>query len=272
MIITYDEFYNSLTKHIQAGDDFYLTLLITIIEQPERYCGLFRLSNARNKLIQNITQSREIKFGDFIEELATEYIARLGYINFDKDLGQDENGDELNVDQFFTDGTILYLVEMKVRDDHDSTKKRGQYQNFHKKIDLIRKKYPDKHIDASMWFMDSSLHKNKNYYFQQMKDEKLDNVTLHLYYGSQFFESLKNGKQAWDEFISILIKYRQEHANDDITIPNFGTSEEIYKALLRLPENLWKKLMSDKEIYCLLRKELFSTGNNLEKAKLYRKK
>ena len=248
MIITYDEFYNSLTKHIQAGDDFYLTLLITIIEQPERYCGLFRLSNARNKLIQNITQSREIKFGDFIEELATEYIARLGYINFDKDLGQDENGDELNVDQFFTDGTILYLVEMKVRDDHDSTKKRGLFTPFFRLITAGRT-------------------------LQHLHAPALGHsVTLHLYYGSQFFESLKNGKQAWDEFISILIKYRQEHANDDITIPNFGTSEEIYKALLRLPENLWKKLMSDKEIYCLLRKELFSTGNNLEKAKLYRKK
>jgi len=44
-----------------------------------------------------------------------------------------EKGEELSLDQYFTDGKIYYFVEQKVRDDHDSTKKRGQISNLEKK-------------------------------------------------------------------------------------------------------------------------------------------
>ena len=122
MIITYEEFCDILENRIQSGEDFYLSLLETVIDNPTRYCGLFRLSNAKTKLIQNVTQSKEIKFGDLIEELTTEYISRLGYTNYDKHLGRDSNGDDLQVDQYFADARKVFVVEMKIRDDHDSTK------------------------------------------------------------------------------------------------------------------------------------------------------
>lgn len=150
MIISYENFCNLILKHIEQGGDFNDTLLRTVIDNPSRYCGLFRLSNAKTKLIQNVTQSREIKFGDAIEEVITEYIKELGYENHDKNLGEDANGDVLNVDQFFSDGDAIRIVEMKIRDDHDSTKKRGQYDNFRKKIMRVKGLYPDKHLDASM--------------------------------------------------------------------------------------------------------------------------
>ena len=35
----------------------------------------------------------------------------------------------------------IFLIEQKVRDDHDSTKKRGQYNNFINKIRAIKNKY-----------------------------------------------------------------------------------------------------------------------------------
>ena len=46
MIITYDEFCDLLVKHIQTGQDFYESLLINVIENPSRYCGLFRLEKS----------------------------------------------------------------------------------------------------------------------------------------------------------------------------------------------------------------------------------
>lgn len=272
MVISYNEFCDLLLKHIQFGDDFYLKLLETIIENPTRYCGLFRISNAKTKLIQNITQSNEIKFGDFIEELTTEYISRLGYKNFDKNLGKNENGDVLNIDQYFTDGNKIYIVEMKMRDDHDSTKKRGQYENFQKKIKLIIKRHPDKMIDASMWFVDDGLIKNKNYYKEMMDKDSYKNCVLHLYYGEEFFNSLKKGKEAWEEFINILTQYRLQNSNESVVIPDFGTSLEIYNALLVLPDKYWNKLNSSSEKYELLREELFASGDNLNKAKAERGK
>ena len=36
---------------------------------------------------------------------------------------------------FFKKDDVHYFVEQKVRDDHDSTKKRGQISNFEKKLD-----------------------------------------------------------------------------------------------------------------------------------------
>lgn len=139
MIVTYEQFQERLNAKIKSGDDFYIELLKTVIDNPSRYCGLFRLSNAKTKLIQNVTQSKEIKFGDFMEDIATEYIELLGYTLHEKNLGADENGDKLNADQVFSNEQSIFLVEQKIRDDHDSTKKRGQYSNFKKKVDLIRK-------------------------------------------------------------------------------------------------------------------------------------
>jgi len=271
MIITYEEFCDILENRIQSGEDFYLSLLETVINNPTRYCGLFRLSNAKTKLIQNVTQSKEIKFGDLIEELTTEYISRLGYTNFDKHLGRDSNGDDLQVDQYFTDSKKIYVVEMKIRDDHDSTKKRGQFSNFKKKVNLVLGKHKNQQVEASMWFVDDGLVKNRNYYRSEMQKEKFNNCSLHLYYGAEFFNSLNNGEQAWEEFIQILTDYRIENSSVDVEIPDFGSSSEILNALVKLSPRNWNKLMSDDPKIELLRTELFSSGSNIQDAKAIRK-
>jgi hypothetical protein len=272
MIISYDEFCERLRQYVENGKDFYLSLLETVIDSPARYCGLFRLSNAKTKLIQNVTQSTEIKFGDFFEDLTTEYISKLGFRNYPKDLGNNSAGDRLNVDQLFSDDNgNYYIVEQKMRDDHDSTKKRGQYENFHKKVDLVRKKLPNIHLIASMWFVDDGLVKNKNYYLGEMKADHFINTELHLYYGGEFFNSLKGGKDVWDEMLQALKKYRIDNANNNVEIPDFGSSDAIYNALIHLDTRHWIKLNSNNEKYNLLRDELFSGGDNIEKATEWRR-
>ena len=61
------------------------------------------------------------------------------------------------------------MIEQKIRDDHDSTKKRGQFVNFVKKIKYLKQEYPTNKISASMWFVDNSLMKNKRYYLNMME-------------------------------------------------------------------------------------------------------
>ena len=272
MIVSYEEFLELLLKHIQTGSNFYYDLLVKVIKNPLRYCGLFRLSNPKTKLIQNVTQSNEIKLGDIYEELTTKILGKLGYKNLNKNLGSDENKDVLNVDQLFYDDNALYMVEMKMRDDHDSTKKRGQFENYLKKIKLLKHKYNPKKLIAIMWFVDKSLYKNKLYYTAEMKShsDDYDNVEMKLYYGAEFFNTLNNGHEAWNDLILNMKKYRKEHINDEVEIPDFGSSQEIFKALLKLPNNLWEKLISNDDLYVLLRDELFSNGDNIEKAKRLR--
>lgn len=125
MILSYEYFINRLNSKVKSDDSFYYDLLITVIKNPNRYTGNFRLSNAKTKLIQNVTQSREIKFGDFMEEIITEYIEKMGYINLSKNIGTDAEGNPLSADQVFKKESTIYLIEQKIRDDHDSTKKRG---------------------------------------------------------------------------------------------------------------------------------------------------
>ena len=129
--MTYEIFKDKLNTRI-FGDDLNYEILETVLKNPKRYIGLFRVSNAKTKLIQNITQSCEIKFGDFIEEILTIYIADMGYENLEKKLEFQNN--KLSFDQLFCDKNTIFLIEQKIRDDHDSTKKRGQYANFINKI------------------------------------------------------------------------------------------------------------------------------------------
>lgn len=78
MILTYDEFIKKLNEKIKTDAEFYYELLNSVIDEPLRYTGIFRISNAKTKLIQNATQSREIKFGDFMEDILTIYISAMG--------------------------------------------------------------------------------------------------------------------------------------------------------------------------------------------------
>lgn len=268
-MINYEIFVETLNKRIKLGTDFYVDLLEKIVKDPSRYTGVFRLSNAKTKVIQNVTQSNEIKFGDFMEEIVTEYVGLHGYNNLKKRLTS-ENSNDLIVDQLFENDTNVFLVEQKIRDDHDSTKKRAQFENFMKKIDYIKSHY-SKSLIAIMWFIDDSKTKNKNYYLEQMRKYNFEKIDMKLFYGADFFDFLDNAHQSWEEIISHLVRYRNEQSKDVIDIPDFDTSEEVLNALIKLKETYWKKLISKTQQFELLRNELFPTKHNLEKAKMIRK-
>jgi len=268
MIMTYEYFIERLNNRIKSDDSFFYELLVTVIKYPNRYTGIFRLSNAKTKLIQNVTQSREIKFGDFMEEIVTEYIACMGYTNLDKNIGTDTEGNALSADQVFRKGNTVYLIEQKIRDDHDSTKKRGQYENFRKKYMLLHRKYPNCDINATMWFIDDSLVKNKNYYIGEASAEMTPSVTKNIFYGGDLFSNLFERVDVWTEICSYLLKNKQERSDEILHIPDFDTSDEILDALKKLKRyepTLYRKLNSSAPAYVQLRNELFPTGHNLNK-------
>jgi len=219
------------------------------------------------QVIQNVTQSREIKFGDFMEDIITKYIKKMGYRNINKSIGTDENGDALSADQVFIKDNTVYLIEQKIRDDHDSTKKRGQYQNFRKKYILLKNKFPDKEINASMWFIDDSLVKNKNYYLSEARNENIDRIKLNVFYGSSIFKELFHNTLVWDELTEYLSVNKTDRTKETLLIPDFDTSPEMLEALKNLKRTklkLYNKLISDNPTYIQLRKELFPTSYNID--------
>lgn len=54
---------------------------------------------------------------------------KIPYYNKDK-----EKRESLELDQFAKKDNTYYFIEQKMRDDHDSAKKRGQIDNFEKKL------------------------------------------------------------------------------------------------------------------------------------------
>lgn len=50
MIMSYEEFKKKLDEAIKSDDDLYYELLVTVIKNPKRYTGIFRLTNAKMKL------------------------------------------------------------------------------------------------------------------------------------------------------------------------------------------------------------------------------
>ena len=264
MIKNYEDFADELNAKIKSDSDFYYELLITVIKNPQRYTGIFRVSNARTKLLQNVTQSREIKFGDFMEDIITWYIPEMGYINLDKNISP-----ELKADQLFRKDGVIYLIEQKIRDDHDSTKKRGQYDNFSRKYSLLREEYPECEINAVMWFIDDGLRKNRRYYFDRREQESGKNINIYIFYGEELFTELLGCPDVWEEICSHLAHNKSDRSNETLSIPDFDTSPEILNALIRLKteqQTLYRKLISSKPEYVQLRAELFPTGQNLKLA------
>ena len=262
----YSQFIIKLDDRIKSDDNFNYELLKTVIKNPNRYTGIFRLSNAKTKLIQNVTQSREIKFGDFMEDIVTDYIALMGYTNLCKSIGYDEDGNALSADQVFKKDNTVYLIEQKIRDDHDSTKKRGQFQNFQKKYMLLKKEYPTCSINATMWFIDNSLVKNKKYYLSEANNNSVSGIQLNILYGEDLFIKIFSRIDIWNEICTYLKRNKQERSNEILTIPDFDTSPEMLEALKKLKINeptLYRKLISDKPEFIQLREELFPTGTNL---------
>ncbi len=125
--MNYERFVEILNRHIFEGEK--RDLLKKLAERPERFVGLFRPTKPGAKILQHLLQSHEIRFGDAIEELITEIIAGLGYGNLPKII-RNSNDEILSLDQHFTNGSTYYFIEQKVRDDHDSTKKKGANKQF----------------------------------------------------------------------------------------------------------------------------------------------
>ncbi|EAH5469824.1 restriction endonuclease, partial [Campylobacter jejuni] len=131
----------------------------------------------------------------------------------------------------------IYLIEQKIRDDHDSTKKRGQYANLIKKIKALKQKFSNYRIIACMWFSDDSLKKNKKFYEEQINNNTDEKVDIFIFYGKELFENLFQRIDIYNELISHLKKNKQKRSKDILNVPDFDISEEIKNALLKTKKN-----------------------------------
>jgi len=242
--MNYQKFCAILNKHIFEGEK--KELLRKIAEAPERFIGLFRPTKPGAKILQYLLQSHEIRMGDAFEEVIKEILKDMGFKILDETI-INESGEILFLDQYFTDGEKYYFIEQKVRDDHDSTKKRGQISNFETKLEILHKKHGSNLIGI-MYFIDPELYKNKAYYSQELKKfEKFYGVTLYLFYGKELFNYFKK-PHIWED----LLLWLKEWKNTLPELPeiNFDiTPEKNFNEIKDLELRTWRKILENDNLW-----------------------
>ena len=222
-------------------------LIEKIAKYPNRYIGLFRPTKPKAKILQNLLQSHEIRFGDAFEEATEEYFKEFGYKILNKKFVNGDN-DKLNLDQCFKTNDKVYFIEQKIRDDHDSTKKRGQISNFEKKMNEMINKYGEKNIVGIFYFIDPDLQKNKNYYKSELEKMSSDyGVELCLFYGAELFDYLDKNN-IWDEILKYLEQWKKEIP--DFPETNFDIdSKNSFEEIKNLSPSLYRKIFQNDVIF-----------------------
>jgi hypothetical protein len=242
--MNFEKFCTILNKHIFEGEK--KELLQRIAESPERFIGLFRPTKPDAKILQHLLQSHEIRMGDALEEIIEEILKSLGFKILSKSI-VNESGKTLSFDQYFTDGRVYYFIEQKVRDDHDSTKKRGQIENFEAKLEILHKTHGSGLIGI-MYFIDPDLSKNKNYYLQELERfEKFYGVKLYLFYGKELFEYLKY-PEIWDNILFWLKQWKD--SLPELPEINFDTfPQESFEEIKMLELRYWRKILENETLW-----------------------
>jgi len=220
-------------------------LIEKIAKYPERYIGLFRPTKPKAKILQNLLQSNEIRFGDALEILFEKYFEQLGFTNLPKKIGAEK--EHLDLDQLFKDKKYIYFIEQKVRDDHDSTKKRGQLVNFEKKITALIQKYDESRLKCFTYFIDPSLTKNKKYYTTEIAKIQSD---------YKIFAKLCYGKELWDEIVhpeiwNELLKYLEQWKKEIPDMPSINFDDDAvstFEEIKHIEVSVFRKLFNNKII------------------------
>ena len=228
-------------------------LIEKIAQNPERYVGLFRPTKPKAKIIQNLLQSHEIRFGDAFERLIEMYLEESGFSILDKKFSNSA-GRRLEVDHVFSKGSNIFFVEQKIRDDHDSTKIRGQIDNFEKKIEVITEKYGASNCTGFFYFIDDSFAKNKRFYEPEIGALSSDyGMGLYLSYGGELFQQIGIG-EVWNEIIDYLTLWRE--SIPELPEINFDLDhEKSFNEIKNLRPGIYRKLFSNSdliELFCVL--------------------
>lgn len=255
----YQGFAAILNYHLLSSERH--KMLDVLTRHPERFVGAFRPHKPESKLVQYLLSSRGIKFGDAIEEALQEMLADQGYQLQDPHIAAG-----LECDQYFLspDGERAFLIEQKMRDDHNSTKRVGQWENFREKVEVLFQRHGRKLV-AAMYFVDPEMSKNKPYYERELDALRSDLglPSIHLWYGGDLFERLGLGED-WDRLKRWLKQWRADlPVFPELNCETEDALDEIRK-LAREDPQLWDRFARCRELWeeSIVRK-LFPTGKGL---------
>lgn len=225
----YTTFQSIMDKHINSINKIdFVKNLIKTKDSAIRIFSNFKITSLKDRIRSNYLISVNIKLGDALEDVFKKYLEEAGAIFLERDFVPHKD-----CDQIFMYNGITYLIEQKIRDDHDSSKKVGQVENYNMKKTIIQEKVT--YFYACSWFIDPDFDKNKNYYLTQLNADE-------LYYGQEIEIFLTNKVFHDDrcngfflELINYLEQYSHRFSTLDLTDLSIDfhdfTTTELYRLL-----------------------------------------
>lgn len=246
----YEQFVAILNRHIFHSERE--KLLRKLVNQPERFLGLFRPSKPKGKLFQHLLQAREIGFGDAMEEVIAKWLEHYGYQRLGDRIKVD--GETMKCDHYVLspDQSFVVLIEQKVRDDHDSSKARGQWRNnFVPKVRALYRKHGENLI-AVTYFIDPTFRKNFNLYEReaQQLQRELGLLNIHIWYGSELFEHLPFANAPdWDKMLDWLKRWQRDLPElPDVNWETNDAIAELQNIAQRYPL-LWRRFAEQESLW-----------------------
>lgn len=153
--------------------------LLKVCKNYKRIGTNFQVVSFEDKLKQYHSTSMGILLGNALEVIIREYLVDKGAILLPEDYVRG-----MKCDQIFSFCGKIVLIEQKIRDDHDSTKKRGQVLNYVSKKDQINE--INEEVKSTMWFIDPFFQKNQKFYREEIGDELLYGEEIELFFKEVF--------------------------------------------------------------------------------------
>lgn len=232
--------------------------IITEITKPSnrnRFLSTFRLANSKDKLSQFFLTKNEIKLGDAFEEVTKAYLIENDFKVLNGRVLSQE-GNFLDIDLYFKKNDIIYVLEQKIRDDHDTTKKAGQVSNLIRKYNSVVNLSGDNLVYTGFFFVDPLFVKNKLFY-----ENSLSEITNNykVFYGKDLFDKLEISK-SWVELISYFEDWKINNSISNVY--NFDKTPDIsHIALKSMSKVKLRNIFSNDDIVHFLSETLFPDGS-----------
>ena len=233
MNISKEECFDILNKHLKLDASAFWTNALKNTDLC-RFTTSFQFYSFEDKLKQYYFTSNNVRFGNALEEIVRVFLEKNGA----QFLERRNEVEKHDCDQIFKYMDKIVLIEQKIRDDHDSSKKIGQLENFQIKKEELKKKYEK--VYCTSWFIDDCLTKNKSFYAASLTKD------YELCYGQEiecFLKIIFNDDRA-DGFVEVLSSYLDEYRNFSASIDIFNNVYIDYNEFL--PAKLFNLLNEKK--------------------------
>ncbi|MDR3191415.1 MAG: hypothetical protein LBT80_09635 [Lactobacillaceae bacterium] len=261
-----------LNKKVPNTKDVYIPKIIdNLIEKPKTIVTLFKTESYEMILLGTLLTSNGIKLGYGIEAVIRELLTENGVTHLEKFSTQfetnDGNKEKQELDEHFAiDEKTHVMLELKIKDNHDSNKYRVDQDAFIEKIKNLNAQQTDITTYGIFWYISPDERKNQKKVKKEV-EKQLPNLATVVGAGEikdAFPEQTQNKlSNLYDNLIKIMIEWRQRTGG----IPDLNFEDHSHKVIAKfqsLSEHKRLKLFGNADVVKYIFPIIFQTGEVLK--------